>query len=279
MVHIAGAFSIFTEDVTYAMPYHGQSKGRMERFFGTLAGQFSKSISSYVGSNTVTRPEDAALFWRALNKQAQRHDVITWDAFVQELARWIDWYNATWKGEAKGLEGKTPDEVFAALAPPPRTVDDESLALAFSRSEERVVFENGVRMDGVSFYSEDLIKYIGQRVFVRRQIFSKNEVIVSDLKGSIIAKAKADWFKETGDLAADNARVKTARKKVLELVRDSARTMPRSDTLGTLPKMAEALEQEETRLVSNGEELCSGSCRAVADYGRERAFIDLLTEE
>jgi hypothetical protein len=43
--------------------------------------------------------------------------------------------------------------------------------------------------------------------------------------------------------------------------------------------MAEALEQEETRLVSNGEETCSGFCGAVADYGRERAFIDLLTEE
>ncbi len=275
MVHLAGAFSVFAEDVTYAMPYHGQSKGRTERFFGTLAERFSKANTTYLGSNTVTRPEDAALFWRAINKQAKRNDVITWEAFVPELARWIDWYNSSWRGEGKGLEGKTPDEVFAELAPPPRTVDDESLALAFSRSEERVVFENGVRMDGVSFWSDDLIPYIGQRVFVRRQILAPSEVIVNDLRGGVIAKAKANWFKETGDLAEDNARVKSARKKVLELVKNTRRAMP--DSLGSLPKTA-ALELEDKQLAAGGEHDPVEPVRSFHDDGRGAAFIDLLTE-
>lgn len=277
MVHIAGAFSVFAEDVTYAMPYHGQSKGRTERFFGTLAGQFSKSISSYVGSNTVARPEDAQLFYRAVNKQAKRHDVITWDNFIHELARWIDWYNSSWRGQGKGMDGRTPDEVFAQLAPPARSVDDDALMLAFTRTEERVVFENGVRLDGISFYWDGMERYIGQRVFVRRHVFSKSEVLVSDIRGAVIGRATADYFKETGDLAADNARVRLQRKKVAELVRNSTKAMPRLDFLGTLP----GNNEEDARLVVGGEPEISAPTAAPQSMndGRSLAFIDLLSED
>lgn len=282
MVHLQGAFSVFSEDVTYAMPYHGQSKGRMERFFGTTAGFFSKEVSSYVGSNTATRPEDAALFWRALNKQLRRYDVITWENFVMALAKYIDWYNSSWRGDAKGLEGKTPDEVFAELAPPARTVDEETLILAFSRSEVRVVYENGVRIDGVSFYSEKLHPYLGQNVLVKRPLFFKNEVIVTSVRGALIATAKADYFKETGDLAVDNGRVNAERKKVLELVRNSAkgRVKP-AESFGFLAQIASEAEDESKKLVACGEadHIAPSAQKRQDDDERGSAFIDLLMEE
>jgi len=282
LVHLQGAFSVFSDDVTYAMPYHGQSKGRMERFFGTTAGFFSKEISSYVGSNTTTRPEDAALFWRAFNKQAMRHDVISWDNFVLALAKYIDWYNSSWRGDAKGLEGKTPDEVFAELAPPMRTVDEETLVLAFSRSEVRMVFENGVRIDGVSFYSDKLAPYLGQKVFVKRPLFYKNEVIVTSITGALICTAKANYFKETGDLAIDNGRVNAERKKVLELVRNSAkgRVKP-AESFGFLAQIASEAEDDSKKLVACGEvdHGASAAQKREDDNERSRAFIDLLMEE
>lgn len=282
MVHLQGAFSVFSEDVTYAMPYHGQSKGRMERFFGTTAGFFSKEVSSYVGSNTATRPEDAALFWRALNKQLRRYDVITWENFVMALAKYIDWYNSSWRGDAKGLEGKTPDEVFAELAPPARTVDEETLILAFSRSEVRVVYENGVRIDGVSFYSEKLHPYLGQSVLVKRPLFFKNEVIVTSVRGALIATAKADYFKETGDLAIDNGRVNAERKKVLELVRNSAKGRAKpAESFGFLAQIASEAEDESKKLVACGEadHIAPAAQKRQDDDERGSAFIDLLMEE
>ncbi len=282
LVHLQGAFSVFSEDVTYTMPYHGQSKGRMERFFGTTAGVFSKEVSSYVGSDTKARPEDVALFWRAFNKRAMRHDVISWDNFVLALAKYIDWYNSSWRGEAKGLKGKTPDEIFAELAPPVRTVDEEVLVLAFSRSEVRVVYENGVRIDGVGFFSDKLINYSGQSVLVKRPLLFKNEVIVTSIKGTLICTAKANYFRETGDLAVDNGRVNAERKKVLELVRNSAKgRIKPAESFGFLAQIASEAEDDSKKLVACGEadHVAPSAQKRQDDNERGRAFIDLLMEE
>lgn len=283
IIHIAGALNVFADDVTYAMPYHGQSKGRIERWFGTFAGFFSKSMSSYVGSDTRSRPEDVALFWKAINKQTKRHDVVTWDNFVHGLAEAVDWYNENWRGEGKGMDGKTPNEVFAELAPPPRTVDEETLVLAFSRAEVRVVFENGVRLDGVSFWSDKLIGYLGQQVLVRRSILAPNEAVVCDAAGRLIATAKADWFKETGDLAADNERVRSARKKVLQLVKDSSAMRDRAaGELGSLSRISQQSPVEAAPLAASGEyDVVAPDTTATRSYDmeRERAFIDMLGGE
>ncbi|HOV64323.1 MAG TPA: transposase domain-containing protein, partial [Spirochaetia bacterium] len=82
-VRIEGAYSVFAERVTFAKPYHGSSKGRMERTFGTFCEYFSREIPTYVGSNTVERPEDAELFFRAINKKAKRHDIYPWEDYVR----------------------------------------------------------------------------------------------------------------------------------------------------------------------------------------------------
>lgn len=281
MIHFQGAFSVFSEDVTYAMPYHGQSKGRMERFFGTTAGLLSKEVSTYTGSNTVARPEDVALFFRSINKQAKRHDVIPWSIFVTLLARYIDWYNSSWRGEAKGLEGKTPDEVFAELAPPMRTVDEDALTLAFSRSEVRVVYENGVRIDGVPFFSDKLMPYSGQSVLVKRPLFFNNEVIVTSVKGALIATAKANYFKETGDLAQDNQRVNAERKKMIELVRNSSKgRIKPTEAFGFLAQIAnEPDEPKKIVACGEGDFVASRHKETTGTDERGRAFIDLLTEE
>jgi hypothetical protein len=120
-------------------------------------------------------------------------------------------------------------------------------------------------------------RYIGQRVFVRRHVFSKSEVLVSDTHGAVIGRAKADYFKETGDLAADNARVGRARKNVMELVRNSTKAMPRLDFLGALSGNIE----ENAHLVVGGEPEITTSAATLPPIsdGRSLAFIDLLSED
>lgn len=220
LVGIQGAYSLFSEHVTFARPYHGASKGRMERTFGTFAQLFSRRMAGYVGSNTRERPDDAALYWRALNKRAKRNDVHTWDEYVHELASFIDWFNAEWQGEGQGMEGRTPDAVFEAEAVPMRPVSTEILAMAFSKAEARTVGRNGVRLDGVRYWSDELLAKRGTDVLVRRQIAEPEEILVSDAHGAFICKARANYFLETGDLKADNARLSATKRKALDMVRN-----------------------------------------------------------
>jgi transposase InsO family protein len=142
LISIQGSCAILGMEVVFCRPYHGQSKGRTERTFGTFCEYFSKNTGSYIGSNTVTRPEDAALFYRALNKQAKRNDVYRWEDFVLGLEAFINWWNANWRGNGKGMNGRTPDEVFASGERPKKQVDPETLALALTKPFVRKVRKN-----------------------------------------------------------------------------------------------------------------------------------------
>ena len=219
LIHIHGAFSLLGCEVTFSQPYHGQSKGRMERTFGSLAEYFSKETGSYIGSNTVTRPEDAQLFYRALNKKAKRLDVYRWEDFILGFEKFVTFWNANWRGEGKGLNGMTPDEVFVSCAGPMRTVDTETLALALARPEVRKVKENGVTVAGVEYWAPELFEHSGRNVIVRLPLGNPDRVVVMDPKGKLICTAVANWFLETGDLAADNKRVNSARKANLEALK------------------------------------------------------------
>ena len=216
MIQIQGAFGIIGAEVTFSRPYHGQSKGRMERTFGSFAQYFSKNTGTYVGSNTVTRPEDAALFYRALNKKAKRLDVLPWDDFVNGLDSFIRWWSANWRGEGKGLNGMTPDEAFFSAVGPKREVDPDALLLALTKAEVRTVKENGVSIGGVEYWAPELFEYSGRKVIVRLPIANPDKVLVQDPKGRVLCTAYAAWFVDTGDIRANNEKVGAARKANLE---------------------------------------------------------------
>jgi transposase InsO family protein len=287
LVEIQGSFSHFSERVTFAKPYHGSSKGRLERTFGTFAQLFSKRMAGYVGSNTVERPEDAALYWRSINKKSRRTDVHRWDEFVRELASFIDYFNAEWHGEGAGMDGRTPDEVFAAEAVPLRPVSPDILALAFSRAERRRVGRNGVRLDGVWYWAEELLAYKGQDVIVRRQLAQADEVIITTARGGAICRARANWFLETGDLAADNARVNAAKSKALAMVRNAeAAAIRPPEGLRSLIDMARTAypverEGRHDLAMAAGAELDrpSANDQRMDDRKKANEFIDFLGKE
>jgi hypothetical protein len=288
LVALQGAYSLFSERVTFARPYHGASKGRMERTFGTFAQLFSRRMPGYVGSNTRERPDDAALYWRSLNKRAKRNDVYSWDEYVRALASFVDWYNGAWRGEGKGMDGRTPDEVFTATALPIRPVSPDALALAFSRSETRRVGRNGVQLDGVKYWAEELMARKGTDVIVRRQIATPDEVLVTDHRGAMICRAIAGYFVESGDLAADNQRLAAEKKKGLAMVRanDAAAIAPPEGYRGILDIAARAYpvrSPEPLPLAAGAENgprpRTSARESGVADRERVNAFLDQFSEE
>jgi len=289
LVKIQGAYALFSEKVTFAKPYHGSSKGRMERTFGTFSQYFSRRMAGYVGSNTVERPEDAALYWRALNKRSRRTDIYTWDGFVRMLASFVDFYNAEWQSEGNGMDGRTPNEVFETHRVPVRPVSPEMLAMAFSRAETRTVGRNGVRFDGVTYWADELLRWKGLDVIVRRQIADPERVIVTDGRGSFICQASAGYFLETGDLAEDNRRVSATKRLGLQMVRDA-----RSAVVEPAPGYRGIVEIAERQFPARAEplQLAAGAEGAPAPRSRDAApspagderdrtnsFLDLLGKD
>jgi len=287
LVQIQGAYSLFSERVTFARPYHGASKGRMERTFGTFAQLFSRRMAGYVGSNTVERPEDAALYWRALNKKARRTDIYSWDEYVRLLASFVDFYNAEWEGEGNGMEGRTPNEVFAACAVAPRPVSPEILALAFSRAEGRKVGRTGVKLDGVSYWADELLSWKGLDVVVRRQIAKPEEVLISDPRGRQICTASAGYFLETGDMRADNERLNATKRKAFMMVRDNraAAVEPPEGFRGIVDIASRSFPAKgEPLALAAGAETAPSPRTCVAttsrgDRERTNAFLDLLGKD
>ena len=290
LVTIQGAYSLFSERVTFARPYHGASKGRMERTFGTFAQLFSKRMEGYVGSNTVERPEDAALYWRALNKRSRRHDVHSWEEYVRELASFVDYFNAEWQGEGAGMDGRSPNEVFDAESVPMRPVSPEILAMAFSRAEGRTVARNGVRLDGVNYWDDELLVHKGEDVIVRRQIANPDEVVISDTKGRLICTAQANYFLESGDMKTDNGRLGATKRKALEVIRGAgAGSQVPPEGMRSLVQMASKafplnVDSTEPLAIAVGEERQENrpnppAARHVDERRKAVAFLDLLGKE
>jgi hypothetical protein len=215
-VHIQGLFSLVGSGVSFTLPYNGKSKGRQERYYGSLKENFSKEIGSYIGGDTRERPEDSQLYFRAVNGMAKRHDVPSWEYLVSALGAMIRYINNDLPSDGKGMGGRTPARVFAENLPADvRRADREVLRLALSKGELRRVRNNVVEINGVPYYHEDLFRYSGQQVMVRSMLVTDEEVTVCDLDGRRLFNARANYFSEGGDLGAATKRLRGAQKRNL----------------------------------------------------------------
>jgi hypothetical protein len=218
-VFIQGLFSLIGSEVSFTLPYNGKSKGRQERYYGTLKEYFSKAIGSYVGGDTRERPEDSELYYRAINGMAKRDDVPAWEDAVNGLGAMIAWINNELPSGGKGMGGKTAAQVFAENLPADvRRADRETLRLALSRGELRRVRNNVVRINDTLYYHPDLIRYSGQQVMVRSMLVTDEEVMICDLEGRFLFNARADYFFEGEDSDAAAGRLRGAQKRNLRLL-------------------------------------------------------------
>ena len=215
-VYIQGLFSLIGSEVSFTLPYNGKSKGRQERYYGTLKEKFSKEIGSYIGGDARERPEDSELYFRAINGRAKRNDVPSWEYAVNALGSMIQYINNDIPSNGKGMDGKTPARVFAENLPADvRHADRDMLRLALSRGELRRVRNTAVEINGSPYYHEGLIYYSGQQVMVRSMLITDEEVMICDLDGRFLFNARANYFFEGEDLDAATERLRGAQKRNL----------------------------------------------------------------
>ncbi|MBN2533104.1 MAG: Mu transposase C-terminal domain-containing protein [Spirochaetales bacterium] len=202
---VEGVFHDCGFNLHFCNPYHGQSKP-IERAFRTDIELFEKKISTYVGSNTITRPEEAKLYWSKIGNRDKKEVFITIEQLREMYADYVKWFNSTWKHSGQGMDHKTPKQVFEENWTERRVLPDEYRKYVMTRRENHVVQRNGVTMDGLSYYTPAMAQYIGTKVQVRRGLDDISKVWIFELpKPVYLFEACCDELKDRG-ITEENVR-------------------------------------------------------------------------
>ena len=217
-VEFKGLFQIIGCDVRFTRTYNGKSKARQERYFRIIGEYLAKEMGTYVGSDSRSRPEDAQLMYRGINGKAQRHDIPTFEEFVQNAEAMINYIND--RLPCAGNNNKTRSETFIENLPPAESIrhaDVELLQKALMKGEIRMVNRQGITIDKINYYHSDLFEFFGRKVRVYRSLTDARTVSVFTLDGDFVCKAQANYFKETGRLNDDIGRLTAERKALTQI--------------------------------------------------------------
>lgn len=214
--YLSGLLATLGIEVTHCQPYHGQSK-LIERWFNTLESQFGKLWPTYCGRSPQEKPENLQL-------NLERGKAPTLAAFTDAFTAYLATYHANADHQGDGMDGRSPDEVFAAeWRDHPKRVASADLMwwLTLKPQHPTKVTQLGVRCNGLHYGSIEprLFEYRGREVLVRHDPARVNEVFVCDLQGKPIcvatanrrlpANASAQELREAmADLRHDRKRVK-----------------------------------------------------------------------
>jgi putative transposase len=158
----AGIFGALGVSATHAQAYHGQSKP-IERFFGTVESRFTRNFDTYCGNSPAEKPQDLQL-------NLERGKAPTLEDFQESFAGWLaSDYHARGHG-GDGMDGRTPDAVFAAELTSKRTAPAELLdVLLLKRIGPVIVGQNGVTYSGLRYgqYEPALHERLGGKVYLR----------------------------------------------------------------------------------------------------------------
>ena len=217
---IAGVLQDCKTKIHLATPYMGQSKP-VERLFRTIIELFSKMQDFYVGSNTVDAPEDKKLFWGRINGRDKIEVTYTLEQLRRDFAQFVTWFNSSWQHSGQGMDGKTPNEVFAETFDHKRELPEEYRKYLFTVREKRIVQRNGVSIDGISYYNPEMVRLIGEKVEVRRDINDIGKAAIFSLPDLVFQfDAESDVFKDRGITEENLRAVRKERKKAREHLKD-----------------------------------------------------------
>jgi len=224
-IQIQGVLARLGIKVLFATPYHGQSKP-IERWFGTLAGDFSKTMPGYVGSNTALTLEEHQSYYKKVVPNIK----MTFEEFEKEALNYVINWNETW--EHSGLGGKTPNQVFneGMKNRIKITPDEQALRDLFSTSYTCKVQRNGVTILGTKYYTEELVlnKYSKKDVLIKRSFKDVGTVKIYELTGKFICQAVSNRFKDKGVSEENIRNAKSSIKKEKEIVKEAIQTKLKS---------------------------------------------------
>lgn len=226
-------------EVTYAIPYNAKAKP-IERVFNTFEEQLGKKYPSYAGSNAKKRPEDL--------KDLNIMDVITLEEFIVQHNQYVyEIYNNS-KHSGDAMYGRSPNQAYAEEPFTIRRASKEMLYFSLMRVRgQRTIQRNGITFNGIHFYNDNCINYIGQKITARYDPAKPEILYIFDVNENFLFVAeeiqKQGWHLSDEDYQRENHRKKIARQKALNSY--TADNVIRStESIGErLSRQAESLEK------------------------------------
>lgn len=226
-------------EVSFAIPYNAKTKP-IERVFNTFEEQLGKKYPSYAGSNAKKRPEDL--------KDLNIMDVITLEEFIVQHNQYVyEIYNNS-KHSGDAMYGRSPNQAYAEEPFTIRRASKEMLYFSLMRVRgQRTIQRNGITFNGIHFYNDNCINYIGQKITARYDPAKPEILYIFDVNENFLFVAeeiqKQGWHLSDEDYQRENHRKKIARQKALNSY--TADNVIRStESIGErLSRQAESLEK------------------------------------
>jgi hypothetical protein len=161
--------AIGIEDYHRALPYYAWTKGQIERFFGGVCDRFTRWFASYTG--TLTGSKTSAKVDKDIDGMLERGELFTMEEFYEKWSEWLhEVYDVRESSALKrqGEEYTTPKgcfehaEKYFKACPPKRYA-----TLLMMKSERCMVRNVGIRLNGYTYMSDELCRYINSYVDVK----------------------------------------------------------------------------------------------------------------
>ena len=206
---VAGLYAMMNIGVSFAQPYHPQSKS-IERWFCTVEMQFGKTMPTYCGKDTGSRPEDLFDFLATDRAVEEAMDL---DEFTAAFAGYIEVYNNT-PHSGRGMNGQTPMQVMRQRTSRRAMAEGVMELLLRNWTKEITVGKNGVKVNGIGYgrYDAALLMHQGRKVRCTTSAEDIQQVSVYDAHSyQLLAIATANGQLGYGAAAnADDLREATA---------------------------------------------------------------------
>jgi len=243
---VAGIYAMMDIGVSFAIPYHPQSKP-IERWFDTMDQQFTKTISTYCGKDINRRPDYLKQLLESKKALREAYDMA---GFTEIAGRYIEAYNNS-AHNGYGMNGQSPAEMLASRSS--RRVLQEGVLDLVARgwSRELVVGKNGVRFKGIWYgqYGLELLCHQGKKVRVAYDPDDLRKVYVYDATTlKLITIADQNQLIRYGDCVSEDdlrwaMRQKSKAVRAAKAYHDSRLTANMDLTSLTIRAMQEARKQ------------------------------------
>ncbi len=208
---VIGIYGMMNIGVSFAIPYNAKAKS-IERLFATVASQFSKTIPTYCGKDTASRPAELKF---KLEQQSVIDAALNFDSLAEIFGRWVEAYNNT-AHSGYGMDGRSPAQVMSMRLSKRAISADVLDMLMCVWSGKLKVGKNGVHFKGLLYgqYEPGLQQQFGKNVRVSYNPADLRTITVYDSESlQRLCIAEQNQLVKYGQAVAEESLREAMRKK------------------------------------------------------------------
>jgi transposase InsO family protein len=133
----------------YAIPYHGQSKAEMERWFRTITYSVLNCLPGYKGNKYQNQPD-------SLKEEIKQGRIMNYEDFDALFAVAVNAYN---NKIHRSLNGQSPLQVYLTNTTTQRSIEPRVLDFLMMKVSNRTIRRCQVTLLGNEYYSDSLMPF------------------------------------------------------------------------------------------------------------------------